>query len=391
MKGLSSNSDELRNLLIALTDGDIDRRQFDRLQTVLSQDVVAQSYFRRYMRLCALIEFERAGTNYVPGIASTEDAPIPIVEQPSLPVLRPTAVRPARDFVEGPLFAYMTAMVVLCVMLFSAWIYKVDRDTAIAKSDSRPTRIVEQPAPTFVGRVTGAVDCRWAGSGVEPFVGAYVPLGQEFSLSSGLAEISYDAGAKVILEGPCTYTVDSRSGGHLAVGKLAARVEAGSGRIGESGSRGIGQPGRSPRRFHSLRPLIHHPHADGDCHRFGHRVWRRGGRTGLDDDAGVRRLGTIGERCGRRRSTGRAGSVGRTDRDDGGRRRVGRLRASQRFNHVHAIVFHRRAKRVGRRQTPMQNSSCRSARSRTIAWSGRIKKKTSLLSSIPLPAAVMES
>ena len=38
-------------------------------------------------------------------------------------------------------------------------------------------------------------------------------------------EITYDTGAKVILQGPCTYEVESPAGGFLSVGKLTARVE----------------------------------------------------------------------------------------------------------------------------------------------------------------------
>ena len=46
-------------------------------------------------------------------------------------------------------------------------------------------------------------------------------------------EITYDSGAKVILEGPCRYEVESATGGFLAVGKLTARVE----KRGEGGGR----------------------------------------------------------------------------------------------------------------------------------------------------------
>ncbi len=38
-------------------------------------------------------------------------------------------------------------------------------------------------------------------------------------------EITYRSGATVILEGPCSYEVDSPSGGFLSLGKLTARVE----------------------------------------------------------------------------------------------------------------------------------------------------------------------
>jgi hypothetical protein len=46
------------------------------------------------------------------------------------------------------------------------------------------------------------------------------------ALSSGLLEVTYNAGARVILQGPVTYEVDSAVGGFLSLGKLTARVEA---------------------------------------------------------------------------------------------------------------------------------------------------------------------
>ena len=39
-------------------------------------------------------------------------------------------------------------------------------------------------------------------------------------------EISYDSGAKVILQGPVRYEVESAAGGFLSVGKLTAKVES---------------------------------------------------------------------------------------------------------------------------------------------------------------------
>ena len=50
-------------------------------------------------------------------------------------------------------------------------------------------------------------------------------MGRKYALASGLLEITYDTGAKVILQGPCTYEVESANGGFLSLGKLTARVE----------------------------------------------------------------------------------------------------------------------------------------------------------------------
>ena len=66
------------------------------------------------------------------------------------------------------------------------------------------------------------VDCKWAGTA---FDSPSVPLGSKYELASGLMEITYDTGAKVILQGPVTYEVESRTVGILSVGKLTARVE----------------------------------------------------------------------------------------------------------------------------------------------------------------------
>jgi hypothetical protein len=52
-----------------------------------------------------------------------------------------------------------------------------------------------------------------------------VSLGDKFALASGLMEITYDTGARVILQGPVTYEVESATGGYLSLGKLTARVE----------------------------------------------------------------------------------------------------------------------------------------------------------------------
>jgi regulation of enolase protein 1 (concanavalin A-like superfamily) len=90
-----------------------------------------------------------------------------------------------------------------------------------------------------VGRITGMVDCRFAaGSGLPspargsgaggeggPSCGSPVILGDKYRLLSGLLEITYDTGAKVILQGPVMYQVESPVGGFLSVGRITACVE----------------------------------------------------------------------------------------------------------------------------------------------------------------------
>lgn len=151
----------------------------------------------------------------------------------------------------GPL-SYLIATFVMLVMGIVAWNWKLPEHAQVvdrtAPSFETTPGVVGQTR--FVGRVTGLVDCQWEeasrfrvqGSGEEkssgvrnqnseikdqpaPRLQSPVSLGDRFALASGLMEITYDTGAKVILQGPCTYEIDSAAGGYLAVGKVTARVE----------------------------------------------------------------------------------------------------------------------------------------------------------------------
>ena len=86
---------------------------------------------------------------------------------------------------------------------------------------------IPQPTPkmVFVGQITGLVDCTFSSNRdilPPPSSFAYVPLGRRYKLDSGLMEITYDTGAKIILQGPVIFEVESANGGFLSVGKLTA-------------------------------------------------------------------------------------------------------------------------------------------------------------------------
>ena len=76
----------------------------------------------------------------------------------------------------------------------------------------------------FIGQITGLADCKWNGSDAAPISGDPVSLGQRYSLASGLMEITYDTGAKVILQGPVQYEIESKNGGFMSAGKLTGKV-----------------------------------------------------------------------------------------------------------------------------------------------------------------------
>jgi hypothetical protein len=126
----------------------------------------------------------------------------------------------------GPL-SYLVATLVMLVLGAVAWNWKLPDRVEIVRDAGLP--VLRQPSTgpdmTFIGRITGMVDCQWADPKTETIEGAYVPLGRKYALASGLMEITYDTGAKVILQGPVTYEVESSSGGYLSLGKLTAKLE----------------------------------------------------------------------------------------------------------------------------------------------------------------------
>jgi hypothetical protein len=79
-------------------------------------------------------------------------------------------------------------------------------------------------AAAIVGRVTGLADCKWAEPASATQLASSVCAGRKFALAAGFLEITYDSGAKVILEGPCAYRFAALNGGFLEVGKLTVRT-----------------------------------------------------------------------------------------------------------------------------------------------------------------------
>ena len=234
------NKNELLDLLDALCNDKLapdDRRQ---LELILAENVEARRVYFDYLdmhlqlrrwrkaegRRADGVELQAQASPFlssVPDSAVDTAAELPHSSFPSLFPL-PSPLSP--QFVDRPVFSYMVASVVLCIMLLSAWAYKITNHQ-IANVPSPLIQSNNNSEFVFVGRITGMVDVKWSDDPryLPPMAFANVLLGRKYFLDAGLLEITYHSGAKVILEGPCEYTVDSDAGGFLKLGKLTARVE----------------------------------------------------------------------------------------------------------------------------------------------------------------------
>ena len=156
-------------------------------------------------------------------LAPSAIAPVVLESSPVLYRSLFTLQSPVGSF----LFSYSVAALLLGIGMLVGLAWRISSDRQVVRGPSGQVQVVEKPAPNveLVGRITGMADCRWTDSAMAAAEYDEVPLGQKYALASGFLEITYDTGARVIIQGPCTYEVESSRGGFLSFGKLTARVE----------------------------------------------------------------------------------------------------------------------------------------------------------------------
>jgi hypothetical protein len=165
---------------------------------------------------------------------SPSSAAIPSIVIQSIPSIH-SSVFSLNAPVGGMLFSYAVSALLVCVGMLFGWMMTITEPKSIVRNNVPVFKDSGPPLPkmVFVGRITGLVDCTFSGDRdilPPPSNSAHVPLGRKYKLDSGLMEITYDTGAKVILQGPAMFEVESASGGFLTVGRLTAKIEKREGR-----------------------------------------------------------------------------------------------------------------------------------------------------------------
>ena len=102
-----------------------------------------------------------------------------------------------------------------------------ENDAVVPRSgrpDADPAALhfpVENVAVARLAQVTG---CRWNGAAPAPEPGEGLTAGRSLNLVSGVAEIDFDIGAKVILQSPAAFQVESASSARLEMGKVTVEI-----------------------------------------------------------------------------------------------------------------------------------------------------------------------
>lgn len=179
---------ELNELCSAAVDGVLTDQDRERLQTFLRQSDEARRFYVRSMQLSASLH------SYAAEMQSEPAEPSNVIQVPSWR-WRPWAAAAA-------------AVAAVALVFFSLRPRGVE--DAVDLQDS-------------VARLTGSKDCQWGG----PLVlnpGDEVAAGQRVNLLSGAAELTFDSGAQLVVQGPAQLSVRSAWEAELLKGTVKANV-----------------------------------------------------------------------------------------------------------------------------------------------------------------------
>ncbi len=184
---------ELTELCNALADGTLTEAQRLRLAEKLAASEEARRFYVRFAGLSASL-CQYAGEMR----AEAPDA------------VRPFWRRPVLGWGAAALAAAAAALAVFLMPDFSA------RETAVAAGDLE--------TQDYVAQVTDLKDCVWAkpSAALEP--GDQLERGRRLELVQGVAEITFDCGAQVTLEGPASLVLNSAWDATLPQGTVSAVV-----------------------------------------------------------------------------------------------------------------------------------------------------------------------
>ena len=214
--------EEMGLLAAALCDGHITSTEARRLEGLACQSKEARRFLMHYIQLHGELYWDNAADTRVEGSCPIEqmfDADTP--RRSVIPTLNRSAEPTvARRFRRRAIVAGAAAA---AVILAAVSIGLLDRDG----------KQVVQPGPPpvrHVARLGATFEAQWVMPGPDTAIptGAKLVAGRRLELGRGLAEISFNSGAGIILEGPAVFEPTSENGGVLHSGKLAANVPAGA-------------------------------------------------------------------------------------------------------------------------------------------------------------------
>jgi hypothetical protein len=126
-----------------------------------------------------------------------------------------------------PFLAYATAAAIIVAAGLGAWALRSQRQSAL-EPDSGPGDIalstLNPKGDAIIATLTRLADVAWAQGAAELHTGDQLSVGSRVALASGMAKVTFECGAEVVLEGPCDFEIQSQMLGYLNSGRITADV-----------------------------------------------------------------------------------------------------------------------------------------------------------------------
>ncbi len=209
---------ELERLIATLCDGELADAEHARLEALLRTDVDCRRLYLEYVdlhvrllhhpRLAALLEPSGGASSLRPaaqGAATVEPDPRPAVDSQRAPRWWP--------------YLATVAATLAASLMVQAWPLVGPAGREAAPGANAPA--AASPVPAYVATLTKATDCSW----LRPAAGrtGMRLLPGSLQLQSGRAELRFDGGAVLVVEGPVELVVESVTSALLVRGKALFR------------------------------------------------------------------------------------------------------------------------------------------------------------------------
>lgn len=229
-------ADKLQNLLSLHSDGRLGDEKWVELVSMLWSSEESRKTYVQYMFMQAALH-RVAGSAAPPAAARCEAAPlilsedIDCLEQPggtaggAMPVLLGNAFNRGVEFFSRSLvFSFIFAIILPSAMCLCLAFY------VALQGAKEPAPVVwAPPAPSLpVAEVTGTHHSIWSDADAGVASGTRLVPGRKLSLLKGLAQITFDGGARLLLEGPAMFEAVAADQGYLHVGSAVAQVPKGA-------------------------------------------------------------------------------------------------------------------------------------------------------------------
>ena len=231
-KPMSEELHEVRHLVTMLCDDELTDAQAYRLEELVSENKEACWYYVKTMHLHAalprfvdselVVDLPTLAHDFRNELSSAESSNVdmtratrPTTATPYLSQLG-TAVHETLGYFANPArFSVLVSLATLATVL------ALFAMTSVPRPNLR-----EQPLAQNVpvARLVRVFDGTWVDSSEVLREGNSLLPGAKIALAAGLAEVAFDDGARVILEGPAEFIVDDAARGTLQHGRLSARV-----------------------------------------------------------------------------------------------------------------------------------------------------------------------